>query len=84
MLGWTQVDFSTERQTTVALGAILDRDYYPEFNPLNYVKGEKINVLKVWVQTATEVKHGAYATFKIPQEIMINITQPDKFTLEGT
>ncbi len=41
-------------------------------------------MLKLWVQTSTEVKHGSYATFKIPMEIMINITQPDKYTLKGT
>jgi len=52
--------------TTPGIGVFFDRDYYPQHNPGNAIRGEKINIIKVWVQTTTKIGVGSTLNYKIP------------------
>lgn len=71
-LAYSNFTYTPVHATNLGMGAIFDRDYYPEFNPGNLAKGSKITIIKTWMQTATRIKNESYAIVYIPSEVEIN------------
>jgi hypothetical protein len=69
--------YTPRHLTSVAMGCIFDRDYYPDFNPYEPIKGDKITIAKVWMQTSLRIKEGARIIVRLPHEIIINVEIPE-------
>lgn len=73
LLAYTKFKYVALPKKTFQLGGIIDRDFYPNYNPYDEIAGEKIKIIKIWMQSAARVRDGSYNIFKIPMEILINI-----------
>jgi hypothetical protein len=54
-----EFNYTSVARTTPGIGVYFDRDYYPTHNPGNAIRGEKINIVKVWIQTASTLTVGS-------------------------
>ena len=59
-------NYTSVAERTLGVGVIFDRDYYPDHNPGNAIRGEKINIARVWFQSNSKFGVGSKIFFKIP------------------